>query len=198
MMARVPLIYEAQFAKVDEIYQKAESRGAKIFNLQRAIAHNPDILRNYMRLGHSVLSLTEISPRQRELAILYVSELNDSEYIWAAHVPLALEVGLAREQIDTLSEWQQSEFFDEVDRALLSYVEVVLGKYDTDENAEDVFNRIQQHFSEKIIVELTMLIGYYQMSVLVAHTLSIEIEPQHILSLKQLLGRNSNGNQPAT
>ena len=196
-MARIPLIYESQFARVDEIYQKAKSRGAKIFNLQRAIAYNPDILKNYMRLGHSVLSQTEISPRQRELTILYVAELNDSEYAWAAHVPLALEVGLVREQIDALSQWRQSKLFDEVDRALLSYVEVVLGKCDTDEDVEDVFQKIHRHFSEKMIVELAMLIGYYQMTVLVTRALGIEIEEQHILSLKQLLGRNSNGNQPA-
>ena len=196
-MARIPLIYESQFARVDEIYQKAKSRGAKIFNLQRAIAHNPDILRNYMRLGHSVLSQTEISARQRELTILYVAELNDSEYAWAAHVPLALEIGLAREQIDALSQWRQSELFNEVDGTLLSYVEAVLGKCDTDEDMEEVFNRVHQHFSEKLIVELTMLIGYYQMTAQVAHALGIEIEAQHILSLKQLLGRNSNGNQPA-
>ena len=197
-MARVPLIYETQFARVDEIYQKAESRGATIFNLQRAIAHNPDILRNYMRLGHSVLSQTEIPPRQRELTILYIAVLNDSEYTWAAHAPLALEVGLAREQIDALSQWRQSPLFDEVDRALLGYVEVVLGKCDTDEDVEEVFNRIHQHCSEQMTVELAMLIGFYQMTVLVAHALGIEIEAQHILSLKQLLGRDSNGSQPAT
>ena len=197
-MARVPLIYETQFARVDEIYQKAESCGATIFNLQRAIAHNPYILENYMRLGHSVSSLTEIPRRQRELTILYIAVLNDSEYTWAAHVPQALEMGLAQEQIDYLSQWRQSLLFDEVDRALLGYVEVVLGKGDTDEDVEEVFNRIHQHFSEKMIVELAMLIGYYQMTVQVAHALGIEIEACHILSLKQLLGRNSNGDRPAT
>ncbi len=196
-MARVPLVYESQFARVDEIYQKAASRGATIYNLQRAIAHNPDILRNYMRLGHSVLSQTEISTRQRELTILCVAELVDSEYAWAAHVPLALEAGLAREQIDGLSQWRQSGLFDEADGTLLGYVEAVLGKCQTDEDVEEVFNRGHQHFSEKMIVELAMLIGYYQMTTQVARALGIEIEAQHILSLKQLLGRNSNGDQPA-
>ena len=104
-MARVPFVYEQEAPpEVDEIYQKMVSRGATVFNAHRVLAHNSSLLRNYMRLGNSLFNKTDIPSQLRELTILAVAEFTDSEYTWAIHYPLALEVGLSHEQVSMISQ----------------------------------------------------------------------------------------------
>ena len=100
-MAHVRLLQkeEAQ-PKAREIYDKIEQSGARVLNLYRALAHNPDVLRNFTRLGNSLLAKAELSPKLRELVILRIAKLSGSEYEWAQHYPIALEVGVTHEQTE--------------------------------------------------------------------------------------------------
>jgi len=193
-MAQVPFVYEQESSpEIGEIYNKMISRGATVFNAHRVLAHNSSLLRNYMRLGNSLFNKTEIPPPLRELAILFVAELTDCEYTWAIHYPMALEVGLNQEQIDTMSQWRHATTYSSAERAILGYVEAIICNYAEQSQIDKIFTELKKHFSDKFIVELTLLIGYYQMSVSFTHTLGIEIESESIMTLKHLLGNENPG-----
>jgi len=54
-MSRVPMIQREQAPpEVREIYSKIEENEAKLLNLYRVLAHEPNILRNFLRLGGMV------------------------------------------------------------------------------------------------------------------------------------------------
>ena len=79
-MSCVPLVQPEQASpELKEIYDKIEARGAKIHNAHKALAHNPDVLRNFLRLGVSLLTRTELPPKLRELAILRIARLTGSD-----------------------------------------------------------------------------------------------------------------------
>jgi alkylhydroperoxidase family enzyme len=94
-MARVSYVATAE-AQGDarEVFAKLESRGSDILNLNRVLAHSPNVLRNFMRLGNSLLFHGVLPPRLRELAILRVAELTGAHYEWAHHVPIARQAGV--------------------------------------------------------------------------------------------------------
>jgi len=186
-MARVRLVEKDQAPpEVREIFQKVESAGARVLNLYKAVANSPYALRNFMRLGNSLLARTELEPKLRELAILRVAKLCQSEYEWTQHVPIAVEVGVGREQVEAISNWKASAAFSDIERAVLEY---------TDEVAQDVrgkdetFTTLQKYLSEQSIVELTLSIGYWGMVARVLVPLQVEIEAQSVGSARDLLGK---------
>ena len=174
--------------EVKELYDKIEENGAKILNLHKVVAHNSYVLRDFLRLGGSLLTRTELSPKLRELAILRVAKLTGSEYEWAQHYPIALEVGVSHEQTKAISHWSDSTKFSDKERALPQY---------TDEVAQNVevkdatFRALQQHLSEQSIVELTLSIGYWGMVARLLVPLQVDIDTRSISSAHELIGRES-------
>ena len=185
-MARVPLVEKEQAPpEVKEIFQKIEDNGAKIINLYKAVANSPRLLLNFIRLGNSVMGKTELPPKLRELAILRVAKLTGSEYEWAQHVPMALEVGLSQKQLDSISGWKPSSDFNEMERTVLQYTDEVTQQVKV---ADQTFTRLKNFFNEPTIVELTITIGYYGMVARLLVPLQVEID-ESVGSVGKLLGR---------
>ena len=186
-MARVRLVEKDQAPpEVIETFKKVEDSGARVLNLYKAVANSPYALRNFMRLGNSLLARTELEPKLRELAILRIAKLCRSEYEWAQHIPIALEVGVSQKQVEAISNWKASAAFIDIERAVLEY---------TDEVAQNVmvkdetFTTLHKYLSEQSIVELTLSIGYWGMVARVLVPLQVEIEAQSVGSASDLLGK---------
>ena len=175
-MSRVSLVEKDQaHPMVKELYEKNEVRSGRILNLWKVMGHCPHIGLNFQRLGNSLLKGEELSPRLRELAVLRVGSLAQSEYEFRQHTVIALQCGISQEQIDSISDWTAAGQFDEQERAVLAY---------TDEVARDVkvkdetFARLRSFLSEHAIVELTAAIGYYGMVCRILVALQVELEPE--------------------
>ena len=186
-MARVRLIEKEQAPpEVREIFQKIEDNGARILNLYKVAAHSPKVFLNLIRLGNSVIGRMELPPRLREIVILRVAKLTGSEYEWAQHTPVALEVGVSQNQLDSIPDWKSSSEFNNEERAVLQY---------TDEVAQNVtvtdqtFNRLKDFFNEQTIVELTITIGYYGMLARLLVPLQVEVDESSAGSASELIGR---------
>jgi len=189
-MARVRLIEKEQASsEVKEIFQKIEDNGARILNLYKVAAHSPKVFLNLIRLGNSVIGRMELPPKLREIAILRVAKLTGSEYEWAQHTPVALEVGISQKQLDAIPDWRNSSEFNNEERAVLQY---------TDEVAQNVtvtnqtFNRLKNFFNEQTIVELTITIGYYGMLARLLVPLQVEVDESSAGSASELIGRRGD------
>ena len=189
-MARVRLI-EKELAppEVKEIFQKIEDNGARILNLYKVAAHSPKVFLNLTRLGNSVIGRTDLPTRLREIVTLRVATLTDSEYEWAQHAPVALQVGVNQKQLDAIPDWKNSFEFNNEERAVLQY---------TDEVAQNVivtdqtFNMLKSFFNEQVIVELTITIGYYGMLARLLVPLQVEVDESSTSSASELIGRRGD------
>jgi AhpD family alkylhydroperoxidase len=177
-MARVGYVATAE-AQGDarEVFAKLESRGSDILNLNRVLAHSPNTLRNFMRLGNSLLFHGLLPPAPRELAILRVAQMTGASYEWAHHVPIARQVGVSEEQVAGLTNWRTSPHFDERERALLHYVENVTLEVAV---PNEVFREARAHLSEAEVVELTLVAGYWGMVARLLVALEIDLEPPYL------------------
>jgi len=186
-MARVRFIEKEQAPpEVKEIFQKIENNGARILNLYKVAAHSPKVFLNLIRLGNSVIRRTELPPRLREMVILRVATLTGSEYEWAQHAPLALQVGVTQKQIDAIPDWRNSPEFNNKERAILQYTDEVAKEV----NATDqTFNMLKGFFNEQIIVELTITIGYYGMLARLLVPLQVEMDESSAGSASDLIGQ---------
>src|SRR3954452_9537958 len=112
-------------AKLDERTSGivAKNRNANIF---RMMAHSPDYLSQYCRLGAAIRFKGELDPVLRELAITRTGILCDAPYEVVAHKRIGKSVGVTDEQNAALENWQVATCFDEVQRAALAFTDEIV------------------------------------------------------------------------
>jgi 4-carboxymuconolactone decarboxylase len=175
-MARVPLIEETEHPELaDSVVKIKGARGGRLINIYRLMLHSPALADAWFELNQAVRYGTQIDGQSRELAVIRVAILNNVEYVQRAHGPAyALKEGLTPEQVAALENWQPSNLFSAPQRALLAYTDAMTREIDV---PDSVFNEVRMHFSERQTVELTMLIGAYNMLTRFLKALKVDPEP---------------------
>jgi alkylhydroperoxidase family enzyme len=175
-MARVPLIDEKDHPELaDAIVKIKGARGGRLINIYRLMLHSPALANAWFDLNQAVRYGTEIDGKSREIAVIRVAILNDVEYVQRAHGPAyALKEGLTPAQVAAIADWRSSNLFSAPQRALLAYTDAMTRDIDI---ASDVFAELRKHFSERQTVELSMLIGAYNMLTRFLKALKVDPEP---------------------
>lgn len=175
-MARVSLIDEQTQPELSDLIAKFRSgRGGRLINIYRLMLHSPALANSWFNLNSAVRYQTEVDGQNREIAVIRIAILNGVEYVLRAHGPAyALKEGLTPQQVDALTDWNASTLFTDKQRALLAYVDAMTRDIEV---PDEVFDAVRKHFSERQTVELTMLIGTYNMLTRVLKALKIDPEP---------------------
>jgi alkylhydroperoxidase family enzyme len=175
-MARIRLIEENEHPELAEAIAKIKgARGGRLINIYRLMLHSPALANAWFDLNQAVRYGTQIDGQCRELAVIRVAILNKVEYVQRAHGPAyALKEGLTPDQVNALADWRPSTLFSAKQRALLGYVDAMTRKIEV---PEAVFKEVRKHFSERQTVELTMLIGAYNMLTRFLQALKVDAEP---------------------
>lgn len=175
-MARVSLIDEENRPELSGLIAKIRgARGGRLLNIYRMMLHSPALAGGWFELNQAVRFNTEVDGQSRELAMMRVAILNDVVYILHAHSrTYALKEGLTPAQVDALTEWTASGLFSDQQRALLAYVDAMTRQIDV---SDEVFESVRAHYNERQVVELTMLVGAYNMLTRVLKALKIDPEP---------------------
>ena len=175
-MARVSLIDEHNRPELSGLIAKIRgARGGRLLNIYRMMLHSPALAGGWFELNQAVRFNTEVDGQSRELAVMRVAILNGVDYIVHAHGSnYALKEGLSPAQVHGLTEWSASGLFSDQQRALLAYVDAMTRQIDV---PDKIFEAVRTHYNERQIVELTMLVGAYNMLTRVLKALEIDSEP---------------------
>jgi alkylhydroperoxidase family enzyme len=143
-----------------------------IFNM---MAHAETVLKPLMKLGGTFLGKLELDPLLRELVILHAVNLEGGEYEWVQHVPVVLALGGTQAQIDALRAGDdQAVCFSDAQKAALRFArEVVVDVGASNESLAEA----KKHLSEREIVELILVAGFYIMLARLTETLDIPNDP---------------------
>src|SRR3954468_10186634 len=128
----------------------AKNRNANIF---RMMAHSPDYLRQYCRLGAAVRFRGELDPVLRELAITRTGILCEAPYEIVAHKRIGKGVGVTGEQNDALEDWESATCFDELQRAALAFTDEVVKLR---RPSDATFNAIATKLTPAALIELQL------------------------------------------
>lgn len=174
-MARVTLVDAETHPQLSEtIAHIAGKRRGRLINVYRALLNSPSIATAWVEFNNAVRLGAALDARTRELAIVRVAVLNRGEYIFRAHVPgYAKEAGISEAELDGIFDWRSCASFTERDRAVLAYVDAMTRDIEV---PDDVFDPLRKHFDEGRIVELTVLVGTYNMHARVGRALEIDLE----------------------
>jgi alkylhydroperoxidase family enzyme len=175
-MARVSLFEEEDHPELSALVAKIRgARGGRLIQIYRLMLNSPALANVWFELNQAVRYQTEIDGQSRELAVIRIAIVNDVEYVVRAHGPAyALKEGLTREQVRAIGDWQASNLFSDKQRALLAYADSMTREIDV---PEPIFVGLKTYYSERQIVELTMLIGAYNMLTRFLKALKVDPEP---------------------
>ena len=177
-MARISFVDEDTHPELAELVGKIRgARRGKLINVYRLLLHSPALAEGWFANNNAVRWKTELSGRLREIVILRIAHLNGGTYVIKQHVPeLALAEGLTEAECAAAADWRASGLFDERERVALAYADAMTRDVAV---TDAVFADIKRHFGERQIVELTVLIGTYNMQTRVLRALEIDPEPHH-------------------
>jgi alkylhydroperoxidase family enzyme len=171
-MARVKYLDKEDLAEGD---QELLTRG---ISLHRALVNSPDGTRAFSTMAKWIRHESKFDPRLRELAILQVGWLAKAEYEWSHHVKIGRDFGVSDDDIRALM--AESAGADSglpaLDKAVLRAAR---------EMANDgamsaaTFAELAETFDDGLMVELTLMIGFYCAVVRVLPTLQIDVEDSY-------------------
>ena len=159
-MARLPYpdIEHPDFSVMAERVRR--ERGGRVGNIFKMLMHSPPAMNGWMEFFTTIRQRCELDARSRELAILKVAVINGAAYEFDAHAPVAMQAGVTQAQIDALKKGETPAGLTERDRAVLDYTDAMTRTITV---PDAVFAAVRRHFNERLMVELTLTIGGYNL-----------------------------------
>jgi len=137
-------------------------------NLLATLVRHPKLTRAFLRFNNHLLFSSTLPPRLRELAVLRVAHLSDSEYEWRHHVRMGQEVGLTDEDIVGI---QRGESSDELDQAILHAVDELQDKSVV---SDETWAVLTEHLDERQCMDLVFTIGCYGALAMAINTFGVQ------------------------
>jgi 4-carboxymuconolactone decarboxylase len=160
-MANVRLIEDAIDAPTRELIESLKSgRRGSLLGIYKALLHNPDLTRSWFTHLNTVRWGVSLPARLRELVIIRVGWRLGSAYILRQHVPkLALQDGVSEEECAQLQNATPAGFAPDELAALEAADELTVSA----SLSPTLAAKIRTYFDERQFVELSVLIGTYNM-----------------------------------
>ena len=169
-MARIKLIdTESATPEVKEIYEKT-LRG-KPGNAQKALAHRPEMLKNFLSFYASVGR--SLDRKLYELVYIRVSLINGCHYCTQHHLASSKRVGLTAEDWTALKAGDYSRY-SEKERVALTYAEK-LTRSPHDLTDSD-FAPLSKEYSDPEIVDIHLLTGLANLTNRFTDPLGLKVE----------------------
>jgi 4-carboxymuconolactone decarboxylase len=125
-----------------------------------ALLYSPEVGCVVQALGTGVRHHSSLSRRAQELAILMVASKENSEFEWDSHVRFAESFGWTSEQALAIREGKDPGITDPIEKAVWQTTAVLLATRDL-KNSE--YDEAIRQLGYAGLVDLTILIGYYQL-----------------------------------
>ena len=145
------------------------------FNVYKTLAHHVDLYNRWSPLGRFVLDGTSLPPREREIVMLRMGWLCQSEYEWAQHARIAKsQAGLSNEDIHRIAEGPTAAGWSDFDRTLLRMVDEL--RYDT-MISDATWKALRARYSAQQVMEALYTAAQYQLVSMALNSLGVQLDP---------------------
>lgn len=142
-------------------------------NIFLTLGRHPRLFRAWMRFAGRLMPRGTLPRTETELVILRVAHNCGSEYERLQHVRIGKSVGLTDEQIARVAEGPDASGWSAREEALLRAAD----ELHTDRViADGSWAELEQHYDERELIEICMLIGHYEMLAMVLASLRVQPE----------------------
>ncbi len=168
-----PLALEQATAEQKEILKPWTTPDGRIFNLFMTFVRHPDLLRRWYPYGMHVMVKSTLPARDRELIIMRVAWLNDSEYEWGHHRLIAHRVGLTDDDLRRVTEGAGAQGWSDFERLLLRAVDELKA---TANLTDELYGRLAERYNERQMMDVVHTYGAYNLVSTCLNVFGVQLE----------------------
>jgi 4-carboxymuconolactone decarboxylase len=124
------------------------------------LMRSPELGDLVQKVGAQVRFHSSLPPRLNEMAILITGRYWTAQYEWYSHHQLALKAGLSPAIIQAVAEGKRPSPMQPDEEAIYNFATEMLN---TKQVSDAAFKSVVDKFGERGAVDLTCVIGYYQL-----------------------------------
>jgi alkylhydroperoxidase family enzyme len=174
-MARVPFLKRNDLAEADRaVFDRVEKSRGGVGFIWQALLNAPNLTDRILALADELRHGTSIDKRTRELAVLVVGQVTQSDYEFDHHWNAALKAGIPRAHLESLMDFETSPHFSEQDRAVMRFAKemTVSGTV-----ADKTWQALRRFHDTRQAMEIQLTVAWYNMVVRILLPLEIANEP---------------------
>jgi glucose dehydrogenase/alkylhydroperoxidase family enzyme len=144
------------------------------FNIYKTLAHHPELYRRWSGLGGFLLNGSSLPPRHREMLMLRMGWLCQSEYEWAQHARIATTTaGMTDQEIHRIAEGQTANGWTAFERNLLRMADDL--RYEA-MVGDTTWTALRREYSDQQMMEALFTAAQYQLVSMVLNSLGIQLD----------------------
>jgi AhpD family alkylhydroperoxidase len=177
-MARLPYA-DPNAPELNELVDRIVAERGSVLHLYQMLLHSPPVTEGWLALMTAVRQKAALPGALREMVIIRIAILNGAPYEAEQHVPIALKEGVSQRQIDELLDWEPSDRFTPLQRAVLALTDAMTRDVHVD---AALVEALRPHLSDRELLELVVTVASYNMVSRVLEALQIaSSDPKHAL-----------------
>jgi alkylhydroperoxidase family enzyme len=148
--------------------------GGRVLNIFGTLAHHPELMRRWLVFGNHVLGKSTLPARERELAILRVGYLCQSEYEWGQHVLIARRCEISDAEIARIAVGPDAPGWSAADAAVIRAAD----ELHADQMISDAtWAELAKTWSRQQLMDLVFTIGQYHLVAMALNTFGVQRDP---------------------
>lgn len=148
-------------------------RKGRVWNVFATFCQHTTLAKFWLPFATYVLRDNTVPPREREILILRIGWLCQSEYEWAQHVRIGKRTGLSDDEIRGISEGAESPRLKDADRLLVRA---------TDELHEDAcltdatWQALAKVYNQNQLIDLVFTVGQYNLVSMALNSFGVQLD----------------------
>ncbi|MGH9276175.1 MAG: carboxymuconolactone decarboxylase family protein [Acidimicrobiales bacterium] len=145
----------------------------KALNALGTLAWHPELTHAFNTFNGHILFGSTLSPRQRELLVLRVAAVRQSDYEWAQHAVLAGDAGLSADEVTRIAEGPAAPGWSAIDQAMLRAVDELVADAKV---ADDTWLQLARELDEQQLMDLVFTVGAYDVLAMALRSFGVELD----------------------
>ncbi|MFX1327805.1 MAG: carboxymuconolactone decarboxylase family protein [Promethearchaeota archaeon] len=150
-----------------------DDESGRVINIFKTLARHEKLLKRWLVFARHVLFKSSLPTREREILILRIGWLCQSEYEWGQHVKIGKESGLTDDEIKRIIKGPDSKGWDRFDATLLRAVDELY--YDSF-ISDPTWKTLSERYNTHQLLDLIFTVGQYNLISMALNTLGIQLE----------------------
>jgi len=168
-----PLAESEWNAEQQRILNQFKAPGRRMINLYPTMANHPKLMDRWLTFASYILMESTLPPREREILILRIGWLCQSEYEFGQHTLVGKREGLTDAEIKRITEGPKAPGWDPFDATLLQAA---------DELHADAFisdatwNALAKRYNQQQLMDVVATVGQYNLVSMFLNSFGVQLD----------------------
>lgn len=142
-------------------------------NIFRTLASHPKLAKRWMVFANHILGKNSLPAREREILILRIGWLCQSEYEWAQHVVIGKREGLSDDEIRRISVGADAPGWSELEQALLRATDEL---WNDAMVADATWRALARFLNTEQLMDVVFTVGQYNLVSMALNSFGVQLD----------------------